>query len=115
MFIDFKSILYMAPNDSYCFWNKHCFLTSKTDSNDKRSSLCPDTNTMLPTLLNKRDLYMSPEIQKLWFFLQVNKPNIFLKEMCQKSKMDTTIDFVKYPEYSRINTFLKTIPKNNLE
>jgi hypothetical protein len=41
---------------------------------------------------------MSPENQKLWFLLQVNTfKNIFLKEMCQKSKMDTTIDFVKIP------------------
>ncbi len=32
------------------------------------------------------------------FHLQVNTSNIFLKKMCQKSKMDTTIDFVKYPQ-----------------
>ena len=57
---------------------------------------------------------MTPETQKS-FFLQVNNSNIFLKEMCQKSKMDTTIDFVKYPKYSRINILLKTIPKDNLE
>ncbi len=39
---------------------------------------------------------MSPETQKLWFLLQSRHiQNIFLKEMCQKSKMDTTIDFVK--------------------
>jgi hypothetical protein len=31
----------------------------KTDSNNKRTSFCPDTSTMLPTLLNKRDLYMA--------------------------------------------------------
>ena len=30
------------------------------DSNNKRTSFCPDTSTMLPTLLNKRDLYMAP-------------------------------------------------------
>ncbi len=33
----------------------------------------------------------------------------------KKSNIDTTIDFVKYPKYSRNNPFLKTIPKNNLE
>ena len=50
-----KDILYMAPNGSYCSWNKHCFLTSKKrDSNSKRTSSCPDISTMLPTLLNKR-------------------------------------------------------------
>jgi len=55
---------------------------------------------------------MTPETQKSWFFLQVNNSNIFLKEMCQKSKMDTTIDFVKHPKYSRINIFLNTfVPK----
>jgi len=43
--------------------------------------------------------------------LQVIHSNIFLKEMCQKSKMDTTIDFVKHPKHSRINILLKTIPK----
>ena len=45
------------------------------------------------------------------FFLQVNTSNIFPKEMCQKSKMDTTIDFVKYPKHSRINIFLNIFSK----
>ncbi len=59
---------------------------------------------------------MTPETQKLWFLLQVNKfKTSFWKEMCQKSKIDTTIDFVKYPKHSRINIFLNTIPNNNLE
>ena len=50
--------------------------------------------------------------QKLWFLLQVNNLNIFLKEMCQKSKMDTTVDFVKHPKHSRINIFLNiSVPK----
>jgi hypothetical protein len=32
--------------------------------------------------------------------------------MCQKSKMDTTIDFVKHPKHSRINIFLNIfVPK----
>ena len=55
---------------------------------------------------------MTPETQKHDLFLQVNNSNIFLKEMCQKSKMDTTIGFVKI---FKKNIFLKTIPKNNLE
>ena len=55
---------------------------------------------------------MTPKTQKLWFLLQVNNLNIFLKEMCQKSKMDTTIDFVKHPKHSRINIFLNIfVPK----
>ncbi len=33
-----------------------------------------------------------PRLKSYDFFLQVN---IFLEKMCQKSKMDTTIDFVK--------------------
>jgi hypothetical protein len=49
---------------------------------------------------------------ELWFLLQVNNLNIFPKEMCQKSKMDTTIDFVKHPKRSRINIFLNiSVPK----
>jgi hypothetical protein len=36
-------------------------IQKKGDSNNKRTSFCPDTSTMLPTLLNKRDLNMAPE------------------------------------------------------
>jgi len=54
---------------------------------------------MSRSLSKQKDiLYMSPETQKLWFLFtsqHIQKKNIFLKEMCQKSKMDTTIDFVK--------------------
>ncbi len=58
------------------------------------------------------------EYGELWFLLQVNNfKHLSEKEMCQKkSKIDTTIDFVKHPKYSRINTFLNIfVPKNNLE
>ncbi len=59
-------------------------------------------------------LHDARDSKKLWFFLQVNTSNIFLKEMCQKSKMDTTIDFVKHPKYSRINIFLNIfVPKKS--
>ncbi len=46
------------------------------------------------------------------FFYKSIIQNIFLEEMCQKSKMDTTIDFVQHPKHSRINIFLNIlIPK----
>ena len=41
MFIDFKSILYMAPNGSYCSWNKHCFLTSKKETVTIKNLILP--------------------------------------------------------------------------
>jgi hypothetical protein len=212
----------MAPNGSYCSWNKHCFLTSKKTVTIKRTSFCPDISTMsrsllnkryslhgdqrgscksnlktspremsdnisqtchVTTLLNKRDLYMVPKRTGLnpWshvldFFLNQKKhdaqrviqshpkalwinfksirtwrltygestlshdsitisnrftscpklgvmisftsqqiKHLSEKEICQKSKMDTTIDFVKHPKYSRINIFLEHYSKNNLE
>ncbi len=37
------------------------------------------------------------------------------KETCQKSNIDTTIDFVKPKDTQEITTLLKAIPKNNLE
>ena len=46
---------------------------------------------------------------KLWFLLQVNNSNIFLKEMCQKSKIDTTIDFVKITPNTQEFTFSWTV------
>jgi len=71
-------------------------------------------------------IYMAPNLRgiftlsqskhdELWFLLQVNNLNIFPKEMCQKSKMDTTIDFVKHPKHSRINIFLNIFVPKKLE
>ncbi len=58
---------------------------------------------------------MSPETQKVMIFFTSQRIKHPPEEMCQKSNIDTTIDFVKYPKYSRNNPFLKTILKNNLE
>ncbi len=146
----------MAPNGSYCSWNKHCFLTSKKrDSNNKKkTSFCPDTSTMSRSLLNKghslhgsqltgnftrkpcesilnwslhgaqlvgfrktyrlqnQSMYLtvSQKHGELWFFLQVNNSNIFLKrDVSKKSNIDTTIDFVNTPNIQELTlswTFL---------
>jgi len=79
----------------------------KKDSNTKRTSFCPDTSTMSRSLLNKRHFLHNARDSKV-MILQVNNSNIFLKgDVSKKSKMDTTIDFVKYPKHSRINIFLE--------
>ncbi len=77
------------------------FLTPPKGSVQKKKTLKIDSKGHA---VDSNQLYMAPETQKLWFLLQVNKfkKNIFLKEICQKSKMDTTIDFVKTPNTQEI-------------
>ena len=53
MFIDFKSILYMAPN---------------------LRGILP--SAMLPTLLNKRDLYMAPNFIRGFFSSQTEREKL---------------------------------------
>ncbi len=49
------------------------------------------------------------------FFYKSKIQTSFWKKMCQKSNIDTTIDFVKHPKYSRINTFLNIFaPKTEI-
>ncbi len=51
---------------------------------------------MSRSLLNQRhSLHVTWE-SKLWFFFTSQQIKHLLEEMCQKSKMDTTIDFVKH-------------------
>jgi uncharacterized protein YegP (UPF0339 family) len=52
---------------------------------------------------------------KVMISLQVNNSNISLKRDVSKSNIDTAIDFVKKNTFKKNHTFLKTIPKNNLE
>jgi hypothetical protein len=63
------------------------------------------------------DLYTTPGTQKLWFLLQVNNLNIFLKrDVSKKSNIDTTIDYVKTPRIFKNTHFLEHFrSKNNLE
>ncbi len=42
------------------------FLNIKKDSNNKRTSFCPDISTMSRTLLNKRILYMAPNLREFY-------------------------------------------------
>ena len=44
-------------------------------------------------------------------FFTSHNSNIFLKDMCQKSKMDTTIDFVKIPNIQETTTSWKLFRK----
>ena len=56
---------------------------------------------------------MTPETQKVMIpFTSQQIKHLSERDVSKKSNIDTTIDFVKL---SRNNTFLKTIPKNNLE
>ncbi len=87
MFIDLKSILNMAPNLRRIF-----------------------TLRMITIFFNRST--WRPRLKIMIFILQAIHSNIFLKEMCQKPKMDTTIDFVKYPKHSRIKIFLNIFSKN---
>ncbi len=48
-----------------------------------------------------------PEIQSYDFFYKSTIQTSFWKEMCQKSKIDTTIDFVKYPQILKNWHFLE--------
>ncbi len=63
----------------------------------------------------KISLHVAKDSKVMILFFTSQQIKHLPKEMCQKSNIDTTFDFVKYPKYSRNNPFLKTIPKNNLE
>ena len=54
-------------------------------------------------------LTVSQNMASYDFFYKSTIQTSFWKEMCQKSKMDTTIDFVKHPKHSRINIFLNIL------
>jgi len=61
----------------------------------------------------KSILYMTnPRLKSHDFLTSQQFKHLSEKEMCQNSNIGTIIGFVKY---SRKNTLLKTIPKNNLE
>jgi hypothetical protein len=54
----------------------------------------------------------NPRLKSHDFLTSQQFKHLSEKEMCQNSNIGTIIGFVKY---SRKNTLLKTIPKNNLE
>ncbi len=80
----------MAPNFIRAFLFKH------------QREKVKDPQAMITILIILHDARDSKVM-----ILQVNNLNIFLKEMYQKSKMDTTIDFVKHPKHSRTKNFLE--------
>ncbi len=56
-----------------------------------------------------------PRLKVMIYFTNQQFKHLSERDVSKKSDIDTTIDFVKHPKYSRINTFLNTIPKHNLE
>ena len=108
----------------------------KRDSNNKRTSFCPDTSTMSRSLLNKRHSEHDAQLPRdftlshRWFIIehhtrQPYESNLnwsimasydliftsqqlktsFWKDMCQKSNIDTTIDFVNIQETHSLENY----------
>ena len=61
-------------------------------------------------LTKRHSLHVTWE-SKLWFFFTSQQIKHLLEEMCQKSKMDTTIDFVKTPNIQEITPSWKSFRK----
>ncbi len=93
-----KRDLYMAPNSIGAFLFKH------------QREKVKDPQAMI-TISNH--FTSCPKLRVMISFTSQQLKHLSEKEMCQKSKIDTTIDFVKHPKYSRINAFLNIffVPK----